>query len=84
MEDLRDEDDRLAGRGTAKAADSSPDSGSSGSGSGSGGGSASSEEEDARSGISGFMLDAYDRVKSHLAGKMEEEKKRTSSSSSSK
>ena len=81
MEDLRDEDDRLAGRGTAKAADSSPDSGS---GSGSGGGSASSEEEDARSGISGFMLDAYDRVKSHLAGKMEEEKKRTSSSSSSK
>ncbi|CAM9966311.1 unnamed protein product [Pylaiella littoralis] len=81
MEKLRDEDDRLAGRGRSKDPSKSKEfeSGSdASSGSGSGGASSS---EDARSGISGFMLDAYDRVKSHLAGKEEEKKKSRATSS---
>ncbi|CAM9545862.1 unnamed protein product [Ectocarpus sp. 4 AP-2014] len=84
MEDLREEDDRLAGRGNSKTKASSEgtnsktsaDSSTSG-----GAGGAASSDEDARSGISGFMRDAYDRVKSHLAGKEAKEKKQNASSS---
>lgn len=84
MEDLREEDDRLAGRGSSKTkassegTDSKTSAGSSTSG---GAGGAASSDEDARSGISGFMRDAYDRVKSHLAGKEAKEKKQNASSS---
>lgn len=86
MEDLREEDDRLAGRGSSKTkvpsqgTDSQRTTGSSTSGGGSDG--AASSDEDPRSGISGFMRDAYDRVKSHLAGKEAKEKKKQNASSS--
>lgn len=85
MEDLREEDDRLAGRGSSKTkassegTDSQASTGSSTSG---GAGGAASSDEDDRSGISGFMRDAYDRVKSHLAGKEAKEKKKQNASSS--
>lgn len=81
MEDLREEDDRLAGRGTSKGSKTAesqggPDaSGSSGSGSSGSGSGGATSADDSRSGISGFMRDAYDRVKSHLACKEEEKKK---------
>ncbi|CAM9410055.1 unnamed protein product [Scytosiphon promiscuus] len=85
MEELREEDDRLAGRSRKSSeATSSGTAESKDSGGSSGGGrtSSGSSGEDARSGISGFMLDAYDRVKAHLAGKDEKEKKKSSASSS--
>ncbi|CAN0157761.1 unnamed protein product [Ectocarpus fasciculatus] len=88
MEDLREEDDRLAGRGSSKTkvpshgTDSQGTTGSSTSGGGGSDGAAS--DEDVRSGISGFMRDAYDRVKSHLAGKEAKEKKKKQNASSSK
>lgn len=77
MEDLRDEDDRLAGRGRSKDSSKAPESQGGSDSSGSGGATSA----DSRSGISGFMLDAYDRVKSHLACKEEEKKKSRSTAS---
>lgn len=77
MEDLREEDDRLAGRGTSKDSSEAAKSegGSDASSSGSSGSGSATSADDARSGISGFMRGAYDRVKSHLACKEEEKNK---------